>query len=85
MFLKTSTRVVLEKSIGMTIEELSKMDYDEKLSFVKSKQGKKPAFTKTVDHRIAARGNHMITTKKIMTMEDVDRQIVGWKKDERKY
>lgn len=75
MFLRTSTRSVLEKSLGMTVAELARMDYDQEMTFVKSKSGKKPVFSKTVDHRIAARGNHTITTKKIMTMEDVDRRI----------
>ena len=85
MFLRTSTRFVLEISLGITAAELARIDYDQEMSFVKSKSGKKPVFSKTVDHRIAARGNHTIATKKIMTMEDVDRQIAGWKKDERKY
>ena len=75
MFLRTSTRSVLEKSLGMTVAELARMDYDQEMTFVKSKSGKKPVFSKTVDHRIEARGNHTITTKKIMTMEDVDRRI----------
>lgn len=85
MFLRTGTKSVLEKSLGISVAELARMDYDQEMSFVKKKSGKNPVFSKAVDHRIAARGNHTIATKKIMTMEDVDRQIVGWKKDERKY
>lgn len=85
MFLRMSTRSVLEKSLGITAKELAKMDYDQEMSFVKKKSGKVPVFSKIIDHRVVARGNHIIATKKIMTMEDVDKQIMGWKKDERKY
>lgn len=42
MFLRTSTRSVLEKSLGMTVAELARMDYDQEMTFVKSKSGKKP-------------------------------------------
>ena len=80
MFLRASTKSVLEKSLGVTAKELAKMDYDQEISFVKSKTGKKLFFSKVVDHRIVARA-----TKRIMTMEEVDKQIAGWKKDERKY
>ena len=44
MFLRTSTRSVLEKSLGMTVAELARMDYDQEMTFVKSKSGKKPVF-----------------------------------------
>lgn len=40
MFLRTSTRSVLEKSLGMTVAELARMDYDQEMTFVKSKSGK---------------------------------------------
>lgn len=80
MFLRASTKSVLEKSLGVTAKELAKMDYDQEISFVKSKTGKKPVFSKVVDHRIVARGNHTIATKRIMTMEEVDKQIAGWKR-----
>lgn len=85
MLLRMSTRSVLEKSLGITAKELAKMDYDQEMSFVKKKSGKVPVFFKIIDHRVVVRGNHTIATKKIMTMEDVDKQIMGWEKDERKY
>lgn len=85
MFLRASTRSLLEKSIGVTVDDLAAMDRETELAFVKAKSGKLPSFSKVVDHRIAARGNHSIAKKKIMTMDDVDQQIMGWKKDERKY
>lgn len=44
MFLRASTKSVLEKSLGVTAKELAKMDYDQEISFVKSKTGKKPFF-----------------------------------------
>lgn len=46
MFLRASTKAVLEKSLGVTAKELAKMDYDQEISFVKSKTGKKPFFLK---------------------------------------
>lgn len=85
MFLRTSTKNVLEKQIGASINEIANMDYDQEIKFVVNRSGKKPGFSRDVDHRIIARGNHAIASKRIMTMEDVDTQIMGWKKDERKY
>lgn len=76
---------LLEKSMGVSIRELATMDREEELAFVKSKSGKFPKFSKKIDHRIAARGNHALNQKRIMTMDEVDDQIQGWKKDERKY
>ena len=75
----------LPEYVHMYVSIPSKLNVSKTISFVKSKTGKKPFFSKVVDHRIVARGNHTIATKRIMTMEEVDKQIAGWKKDERKY
>ncbi len=40
MFLRTGTKSVLEKSLGISVAELAKMDYDQEMSFVKKNQGK---------------------------------------------
>lgn len=85
MFLRKSTTAALEQSLGTTIHELAKMDLETELSFVKAKSGKPPKFSKKIDHRIAVRGNHALGQKNIMTMDEVDKEIQGWKTDDRKY
>lgn len=64
------------KSIGKSILDLSKMDMDEELSFVVSRIGRSPAFSKKNDLRIQGRGNPLLIRKRICTMEEIDRRIL---------
>ena len=83
MYLRTKTRQLLEKSLGRTVDELSNMDFSEELAFLKTSFGKSPTFPKKVDYRMVGRGNRSIVQRNFMTMNDVDNEIMGWKKDER--
>lgn len=40
MELRKETEALLEKSIGITLEELARMDYDEEIAFVEKKLGR---------------------------------------------
>lgn len=79
MYLRDDTKRILEKALGITIKELAAMSCDEENLFVEKKIGKKPIFSKTIDHRISTRGNHLLLQKRITTMEEIDTKIMGWK------
>lgn len=76
MYLQKETQKILEKFIGKSILELSEMDLVEEVSFIKSKIGEPPVFSKNVDIRIQGRGNPLMTRKRICTMEDIDKKIL---------
>lgn len=76
MYLHKDTRQVLEKYIGKSILELSKMDMAEEISFVTSRIGKSPAFSKKADVRMQGRGNPLMARKRICTMEEIDKKIL---------
>lgn len=76
MYLQKDTQKVLEKFIGKSILELSEMDFAEEVSFIKTKIGKQPVFSKSIDTRMSGRGNPLMTRKRIYTMEDVDKRIL---------
>ncbi len=71
MYLQKDTKKVLEKFIGKSILELSEMDLTEEISFIKSKHGEAPVFSKNIDTRMQGRGNPLMTRKRICTMEDI--------------
>lgn len=76
MYLNDETKLILEKFIGKSILELSKMDENEEKEFVKSKIGKSPIFSKKVDLRMHGRGNPLMSRKRICTMEEIDKKIM---------
>ncbi len=76
MYLKKETKRVLEKFIGKSILELSQMDLGDEVSFVKSRTGKIPIFSKDIDIRMQGRGNPLMSRKRICTMEDIDKKIL---------
>ena len=57
MYLQNDTKKILEKFIGKSILELSEMDLVEETSFINSRIGRKPIFSKNVDIRMQGRGN----------------------------
>lgn len=79
MFLKGDTKRILERALGITVKELAAMSYDEENTFIEKKLGRKPIFSKIIDPRMSARGNHLLLRKRIATMEEIDAKIMGWK------
>lgn len=76
MYLHKDTKQVLEKFIGKSILELSEMDMTEEISFIVSKTGKSPIYSKNIDTRIQGRGNPLMSRKRICTMEEIDKKIL---------
>ena len=83
MYLTTNTKQLLENVLGISILELANMTADEEIAFIKKRTGKKPTFSKKRDFRKSARGNHLIVTKRIAPMEEIDQRIMGLKFDGR--
>lgn len=52
------------------------MDLVEETSFINSRIGRKPIFSKNVDIRMQGRGNPLMSRKRICTMEDIDKKIL---------
>ena len=76
MYLQNDTKKILEKFIGKSILELSEMDLVEETSFINSKIGRTPIFSKNVDIRMQGRGNPLMSRKRIGTMEDIDKKVL---------
>lgn len=79
MYLRDDTKQILEKALGITVKDLAAMSCDEENLFVEKRIGRKPIFSKIIDHRISTRGNHLLLKKRITTMDEIDAKIMGWK------
>lgn len=75
MYLTEQTKRILEQSMGITIEELSKMDFDEEKAFVEKRIGRKLVFSKSRHPKMTGRGNPLIVRHRICTMEEIDKKI----------
>lgn len=69
MFFREETKALLEKSIGITLEELAQMNYDEEIAFVEKKIGRPLEFPPGIDLRkqprniLLSRGCFLINEK----------------------
>ena len=72
MYLNGKTKKILEKTLGLSLAEISGMTAEEEKKFVKTKSGAEPYFSKIVDKRINGRGNPLLSRRKICTLEDVN-------------
>lgn len=75
MYLTAETKRILEQSMGITIEELSKMNFEEEKVFVERKIGHKLAFSRNCHPKMIGRGNPLLAYHRICTMEEIDRKI----------
>lgn len=72
--LSDKTKEILEKKLGITIEDLNKMDLDEEIKFVEQKTGKKINWPE----------NGKVEGLPICTMEDVDKEVLDLKTEKKK-
>lgn len=75
MYLSDETKKALEKILGKSIEDVSSLDFDEEISYVKQKTGKDVTFSKDTDTRMVGRGNPLIIRRRISTMADVNKRL----------
>ena len=75
MYLSTRTNNSLERIIGTTLEQVSKMDLAQELAYIKEKTGKDVVFPRKMDYRMLSRGNPLIVRRRICTMKDIDKKI----------
>ena len=74
MCLSTRTKNSLERIIGTTLEQVSKMDLAQELAYIKEKTGKDVVFPRKMDYRMLSRGNPLIVRRRICTMKDIDKK-----------
>ena len=74
MYLSTRTKNSLERIIGTTLEQVSKMDLAQELAYIKEKTGKDVVFPRKMDYRMLSRGNPLIVRRRICTMKDIDKK-----------
>ena len=75
MYLSTRTKNSLERIIGTTLEQVSKMDLAQELAYIKEKTGKDVVFPRKMDYRMLSRGNPLFVRRRICTMKDIDKKI----------
>lgn len=75
MYLSTRTKNSLERIIGTTLEQVSKMDLAQELAYIKEKTGKDVVFPRKMDYRMLSWGNPLIVRRRICTMKDIDKKI----------
>ena len=75
MYLSTRTKNSLERIIGTTLEQVSKMDLAQELAYIKEKKRTDVVFPRKMDYRMLSRGNPLIVRRRICTMKDIDKKI----------
>lgn len=79
MYLNNETKKILERAIGKSIVDISKMNIEDEIKFVESKFGSPPHFSQIMDKRVQGRGNPLLSRRRICTMEEIDIWIEGLK------
>ncbi len=69
------TKKILEEFLGKSFDDLNSMDAIEEKAFVEDLIGKKLKFNTEKDSRIHGRGNPLLSARRIMDIETVDRKI----------
>jgi hypothetical protein len=57
----------IEKSFGLSIDEISRMDTDEITEHIRKKTGEKVIFSTVRDDRMASRGNPLLFVRRYVT------------------
>ena len=73
--MSSDTKKMLEKILGMTVEQINEMSFDDEKDYVEKKVGKKIIFSKKRDKRMVSRGNPLLVRRRIITMEEIDNKI----------
>ena len=68
-------RKTLEKSIGLSLNQVYELSLHEEISLVKAKTGKSLYFTKSYDPRKIGRGNPLLAQRKITSIEEINAKI----------
>lgn len=73
------TKRCLEATVGMPYDDIVKLDFEDEMNYVNKKTGKKLRFSGKQHSDRMGRGNPLIATGRIRTMEEVDKRIKGLK------
>ena len=72
--ISNTTKKNLERSIGMSLEEFSKMTADEERYWIGNKTNNKISYSKKRRHGVIGRGNPLLARRKIRTIDDLVRK-----------
>jgi hypothetical protein len=75
MMIGEEAKRILEKSIGLPLNQVSDLSINEEIALVKAKTGGKLQFTKNHDPRKIGRGNPLLARNKITTIEEINTKI----------
>lgn len=75
MYLNRESVIHLEKVIGKSLQEVSRMDLKEEIRYVESRTKKPLVYSTQKDHRIKGRGSPLIARRRFFTMADVDKKL----------
>lgn len=66
------TKRNLERSLGISLNDFTKLSADEERIWIEKKTGKKLQFSKRKKHGIVGRGNPLLARRKIRTIKDLE-------------
>ena len=66
------TKQNLEHSLGVALEDFSKMSADEERKWIERRTGKNWSFSKKRKHGIMGRGNPLLSRRKIRSIDDLN-------------
>jgi len=66
---------ILEKSIGLPLEQVSELGVRGEIAHVRTKTGKNLQFSKKHDPRKIGRGNPLLARNRITTIEEINTKI----------
>lgn len=70
MYLKEETKKNIERTVGISIDEIKAMTVDEEIAYIEEKIGNKLEYPKEVDHRRVAHGEPLINQRRLRTLEE---------------
>ena len=72
--ISSTTQSNIERTIGLTLDKLNEMTFDQQQEWVEQKTNRKILFSKEKKRGIVGRGNPLLARKKIRTIEDIDKK-----------
>jgi len=73
--ISNEARIILEKNIGLSLNQISELTLSDEINYVKAKTGKALIFSRKRDSRKIGRGNPLLARKRFTTMEELNTKI----------
>jgi len=73
--ISNEARIILEKNIGLSLNQISELTLSDEINYVKVKTGKDLIFSRKRDSRKIGRGNPLLARKLFTTEEELNTKI----------